>query len=430
MTFLDVYSILIPILTLLALLYAAVQDMLFREVRHEFVWLSMVGAGFVLDILYLIFYDGARAFSDVLAEMLLNIVLGFLLGFLLFYIGAWGGADSKALWSLAVLVPLHPFLERIPFLFLPDSPLLIIDSSVVSILLNSALFALFYPLILLLYNSIHALRSPPFLGVQGSFFDKARCFLFGYQKAVHKITPKKLHFDFLEALPDRSFTGRFSGDFSGRLDGSFLGFFEGSLKGDFAGRIVGKVLSGTTPHTFADEDVNAIIAEAQSIFQHLKLEKKDNEEDLDYALRKYQTDLFGRDRSVDIVEGEKLIISEGQSFGAFSGLFIGFLEGVFDGSFEGRLLGKLTGDFHGSSSKGKLTGTQTGEPTWKLKMRFGLEDESLMEKRQLRTLWQLQTRNKKTVWVTPGIPFVFLMLLGFLLYLFFGNFLLFLFRLA
>ncbi|RLI67139.1 MAG: hypothetical protein DRO63_05400 [Candidatus Gerdarchaeota archaeon] len=171
MTFLDVYSILVPILTLLALLYAAVQDLLFREVRHEFVWLSMVGAGFVLDILYLIFYDGPRVFSDVLAEMLLNIVLGFLLGFLLFYIGAWGGADSKALWSLAVLVPLHPFLERTPFLFLPDSPLLIIDSSVVSILLNSALFALFYPLILLLYNSIRALRSPPFLEVQGSFFD-------------------------------------------------------------------------------------------------------------------------------------------------------------------------------------------------------------------------------------------------------------------
>ncbi|RLI67138.1 MAG: hypothetical protein DRP02_01765 [Candidatus Gerdarchaeota archaeon] len=214
------------------------------------------------------------------------------------------------------------------------------------------------------------------------------------------------------------------------MDGSFLGFFEGSLKGEFAGRIVGKVLSGAAPHTFADKDVNAIIAEAQSIFQHLKLEKKDNEEDLDYVLRKYQTDLFGRDRAVDFVEGEKLIVSEGRSFGAFSGLFVGFLEGVFDGSIEGRLLGKLTGDFHGSSLQGKLIGTQTGEPSWKLKMRFGLEDEPLMEKRQLRTLWQLQTRNKKFVWITPGIPFVLLMLLGFLLYLFFGNFLLFLFRLA
>jgi len=430
MTFLDVYSILVPILTLLALLYASVQDLLYREVRHEFVWLVMLGSGLVLDILYLVFYDGSRVFSDVLAEMLLNIVLGFLLGFLLFYVGAWGGADSKALWSLAVLVPLHPFLERTPFLFLPDSPLLILDSSVLSLLLNSALFAVFYPLVLLLINGFRAAaRRPLFAEVQGSPLAKARCVLFGLQKPVAKLNPKKLHFDFLEALPDHTFTGRFAGDFRGRLDGSLLGFFEGSFSGDFSGKIIGKVLPSSSSSSFDEREVQAILTEARSISQQLAIEKKDEEETLDYVLRKYQTSLFDVDASVTFPEGEKLLTFEGRSLGAFSGLFIGLIEGVFDGDFSGKVAGQLSGDFSGTSSKGKLSGTKTESRSWQLKMRLGLEDEVLMEKRQLRTIWQLQTTGKKTVWVTPGVPFILLMLFGFILYLFFGNFLLFLFRL-
>ena len=102
MIFLDIYSILIPSLTVVALIYAGIEDILYREVRREIIWLLMIGIGIILDILYLVLYQGSRLKTDILAEMLLTIVIGFIFGFVLFYIGAWGGADSKALWSLAI----------------------------------------------------------------------------------------------------------------------------------------------------------------------------------------------------------------------------------------------------------------------------------------------------------------------------------------
>ena len=58
MTFLDVYEIIVPILTIAALLYAGIEDLLFREVRREIVWILMIGVGVVLDILYIVFFVG------------------------------------------------------------------------------------------------------------------------------------------------------------------------------------------------------------------------------------------------------------------------------------------------------------------------------------------------------------------------------------
>ena len=55
MTFLDVYEIIVPILTIAALLYAGIEDILFREVRREIVWILMIGIGIILDILYILF---------------------------------------------------------------------------------------------------------------------------------------------------------------------------------------------------------------------------------------------------------------------------------------------------------------------------------------------------------------------------------------
>ena len=430
MGFIEVYSILVPTLTIIALLYAGIEDILYREVRREFIWLVMIGVGLVLNVLYLIFYEGTRAFTDVLSEMLLSIVLGFVIGFVLFFVGAWGGADSKALWSLCILTPIHPFLESNPFNFLPENPILIIDSSVISLLLNSGLIAVFYPIVLMIINAISSTRGSLFDEVRGSTPDKIKSFFFGYKKKVETINPKKLHYDFLEVLPPKEFKGIFTGDFQGKLDGTFVGIFSGELLGEFNGKITGKILE-SLDEPLESLDLDKIILEAEKLTERLAITKNEDEEDLDYILRRYQEDYSLTDKQVKRNDDtEQILINNGRYYGPIKGIFKGTLDGVFDGTVDGCMLGKLSGDFHGTSTNGKISGTKKEtSDDWQLKIRAGLDEDQIMEKRQLRTLWQLQVRQKKTVWVTPGLPFVFLLLLGYILYLFFGDIALFLFRL-
>ncbi len=429
MSFLEVYSYLVPILTIVALLYAGIEDILFREVRREIIWLLMIGIGVVLDILYLVLYVGSRIKTDILAEMLLTIIIGFIFGFVLFYIGAWGGADSKALWSIAILTPLHPFLETHGTLLnIQIDYIWVLDSSIISILLNSGILAIFYPIILIIINSISATKGSLFEEVRGSTTEKIRCFIFGYKKKVSNIKPNKLHFDFLEELSNKIFNGIFDGDFIGELDGKFTGLFLGKFKGQFTGTIFGKRLINLE-EPFEKQDLDSIIKEAEKISKEINLlDEYDEDEEVDLVLLKYR-DKLSENSDKNLIN-QQIINFNGQFSETFEALFIGTIDGIFDGTFEGKILGKLDGDFKGKSPKGKLQGsTVSKDNSWKLKMRMGLDEDVIMEKRQLRTLWQLKNTNKKTVWVTPGLPFVFLMLLGYILYILFGNFILYLFRL-
>ncbi|MHA1212284.1 MAG: A24 family peptidase C-terminal domain-containing protein, partial [Candidatus Heimdallarchaeota archaeon] len=416
-------------IAILSLLYAGIEDIIFREVRREFIWLLMIGAGIVLDILYLVLYDGSRAKTDILAEMLLTIVIGFVLGFVLFYIGAWGGADSKALWSLAILTPLHPFRETTGTLLNFDFELIwAIDSSIISILLNSGLLAVCYPIVLMIINSIKATKGSLFEEVRGTTSEKLRCFCFGYKKKIDKINPKKLHYDFLEVLPDRKFRGLFDGEFKGRLDGTFIGVFQGTITGEFNGTMYGKVLD-KLEKPLEDCDIDDLIKEAETVAKLIKIEKNDAEDEIDFAHQKYLEMFSNTTENSSDVKSEQIINFSGKINVPITLIFIGIIEGVFDGNLKGKMSGDLTGHYVGESPKGKLSGTSTQEPeTWKIKVRLGLDEETMMEKRQLRTLWLLQTTKKKTVWVTPGLPFVFLMLIGYILYILFGNIFLFLFR--
>ncbi|NHJ47468.1 MAG: hypothetical protein FK733_06760 [Asgard group archaeon] len=431
MTFLEVYSILVPSITFVALLYAGIEDLLYREVRREIIWLLMIGIGVILDVLYLVLYTGTRAKTEVLAEMLLTIVISFIIGFVLFYIGAWGGADSKALWSLSILTPLHPFYETQigTLLNINIDYIWVLDSSIISILLNSGLIAVFYPIVLICINAITATRGPLYDEVEGSTTQKIRSFVFGFKKKVAKINPNKLHFDFLEDLPDRTFSGSFTGNFDGELDGKFIGLFEGKFSGEFTGDIFGKFLLDSE-FPFNEEEIDSIVKEAEKLSKELNLLSEfDKDEEIDLQLLKYR-EKFSTDEPTSKQDDDKALNLIGKYTGPFEGRFIGSIEGIFHGTFEGKVLGKLEGDFKGKSPKGKLSGTSTKqEHVWQLKIRAGLDEDTVMEKRQLRTLWKLQNSEKKTVWVTPGIPFVFLMLLGYILYIFIGNFALYLFRL-
>ncbi|MBN1328484.1 MAG: prepilin peptidase [Candidatus Heimdallarchaeota archaeon] len=432
MGFIEVYSIIVPILAILSLLYAGIEDVLHREIQREFIWLIMIGVGILLDILYLVLYDGLRAKTDILAEMLLSIVIGFFLGFLLFYIGAWGGADSKALWSITILTPLHPFLETRGTLINLTFPVIeptiwVLDSSVISILLNSGLLAIFYPLILVIFNSIKATHGSLFDEVRGSTASKVRSFVFGYRKKVSKITPKKLHYDFLEELPNKNFKGLFVGEYKGCLDGKFIGIFQGSINGKFNGSIYGTLLKNIDIR-IEELKLDDILSRAEKITKDVRIEKKDEDEGIDYVLEKYREMFANEKQNSSIKEEEQFISFHGGINNQINGIFIGMIDGIFDGTISGKLLGNLDGHFFGNSSKGKLSGTTTEENSWFLKMRLGLDEEKAMERRQLRTLWLLQKTKKRNVWVTPGLPFVTLMLFGYILYILFGNLFLFVIR--
>ncbi|NHJ86532.1 MAG: hypothetical protein FK734_13790 [Asgard group archaeon] len=422
MTIVLAYSIIVPSVSILALLIAGVEDILFREVKHEFIWIVMAVIGFVMDILYIAFYNqfGYDEYTDALAQVLLTIVVGFIIGFVLFYVGAWGGADTKALWALSVLTPVYPLQQTLlGYSFL--NPIPVIESSIFSILLNSGILAIFYPLVLIIINSITAIRGSLFDEVRGTNSQKIRCFLFGYKKKVTKINADKLHFDFMEEIPIKKFEGLFKGDFTGRLDGCFIGLCKYNLIGDFAGKVFGKILK-TIDQPFEDLKIDEILKQAKEILSFKKsFEDDDLEEQPDARLVKYRS-TFSKDSKIAINDNEKLIDYNGQFSGELDGYFLGEIDGVFDGTFEGQLLGQLEGDFSGTSKSGKILGKKEYfENDWKIKVRVGLEEDLKMERRQLRTIWQLQTTKKETVWVTPGLPFVFLMLFGYILYLLIGN---------
>lgn len=419
MTFELAYSIIVPTLTLLALLFAGIEDVLYREVRHELVWLLMVVFGLVLDILYLLM--GPLAVEDVLLQILLSIVVGLVIGFALFYLGVWGGADTKALWALSILTPIYPFGDNILGLQLPE--IMVIDGMIFSILINSGLIAIIYPIILLIVNAIKSGKTPLFKGVKVDTSEKIRCFLFGYTKKVSKVNPKKLHYDFLEELPDIKFKGKFEGDFKGRLDGKFTGVFVGEIKGDFSGDITGLFIPSLTEKV-DEENIEGIIAQAKMLGTPKKKKPDDEDSFFDAILENYRK-LYLDDNNEKVSEKRAdgfYLDNHGTITGPIKGYFIGTIEGVLEGEFNGKMIGNLAGDYSGTSTQGKITGTQEPkERDWKVKFRVSLDDDELMEKRQLRTLWQLEKEKKETVWVTPGLPFVTLMFFGYIMYLLFGN---------
>ncbi|MHA1441796.1 MAG: A24 family peptidase C-terminal domain-containing protein [Candidatus Heimdallarchaeota archaeon] len=419
MAFELIYSIIVPILTLLALLFAGIEDVLYREVRHELVWILMIAFGLILDILYVLM--GPMEVNDALLQILLSIVVGFVIGFALFYLGIWGGADTKALWALSILTPIYPFGDNILGLQLPE--IMVIDGMIFSILINSGLIAILYPIILLIVNAVKSSKTPLFRTVKVDTTEKIRCFFFGYTKKVSTINHKKLHYDFLEELPDLKFKGKFEGDFKGRLDGKFTGLFIGEIKGDFSGDITGLFKPSVT-ELVDEENIAGIIAQAKKLGSPKKKKSDDEDEVFDAILENYRQ-LYtneSKEENSDKQDDGFYLDHHGTVSGPIKGCFLGTMEGVLEGELNGKMIGDLSGDYSGKSTQGKITGTQEPkERDWKVKFRVSLDDEELMEKRQLRTLWQLEKEEKETVWVTPGLPFVTLMFFGYIMYLLFGN---------
>jgi prepilin signal peptidase PulO-like enzyme (type II secretory pathway) len=86
------------IFSLVCLAMGSFYDWRDREIPN-LLWLVQIAGGFILLILYFIIEDPSSLF------ILSNVFIGTFIGITMFAIGAWGGADSKAIIALSVSSP-------------------------------------------------------------------------------------------------------------------------------------------------------------------------------------------------------------------------------------------------------------------------------------------------------------------------------------
>ncbi|MCD6480950.1 MAG: prepilin peptidase [Thermoplasmata archaeon] len=123
------------VIGLCLLSYAAYTDLKTREASDK-IWLIMGIAGIILLLIER---------PDVM-QTAISIAIAFPLALLLYVFGM-GGADVKAMWSIALLSPLQPSFYGFPFF---SSPIFVFP---LTFLINSLLLVAFLPLFFLLYNA-------------------------------------------------------------------------------------------------------------------------------------------------------------------------------------------------------------------------------------------------------------------------------------
>jgi preflagellin peptidase FlaK len=138
-------------------------------VEYEVTWLIMITIGVIITVSEAIVFQDLR----ILVDLAINVGLSFVVTFLLFYAGLFGGADGKALISLAFLFPRTPllflawgFTSFLPFFFL-------------TIFSNALLLTVLIPLALALHNLADYLTNKElFYGLQNEPFWKKMLVVF------------------------------------------------------------------------------------------------------------------------------------------------------------------------------------------------------------------------------------------------------------
>jgi len=169
------------LLCLSFMVYASWSDWKKREVSNK-VWLIMAPLAFALTIFQFI------VFSSRLLQLLQFYVLSFViiagLSVALFYMGAFGGADAKALMCLALALPSYP-----SYLFKSNAPFVSYVFPV-TVFSNGVLLAAFTVVYAALRNSIWRLRTGRklFGGFENeSTWRKFLAFLTGYKIKVSEL---------------------------------------------------------------------------------------------------------------------------------------------------------------------------------------------------------------------------------------------------
>ncbi len=146
------------------LLYACHSDLKNRRVSNQ-VWLPLIGIGVVLALLDFIDRDFISFLKFGLSVMLISTFV-----YLLFKMGAFGGADAKAIISLSIVVPtfhsIGLFGHSIPLAGIPPLNLFAFSTFGNALILTSIV-----PLSIFIYNLVHLSRDEllekpayPFLG--------------------------------------------------------------------------------------------------------------------------------------------------------------------------------------------------------------------------------------------------------------------------
>lgn len=139
-------------LSLAVLIPSTILDIKTREVPDKF-WI--VGSIFSLAMTGLEILTGALS----VLSLAVSIAVGSVLGLALFYMGFFGGADSKALMFLSLTIPKYPTWFRQMTVSTPIPVLTIFD--------NSLILSLCYPLAILTLNLTDLARGRnPFEGLQ------------------------------------------------------------------------------------------------------------------------------------------------------------------------------------------------------------------------------------------------------------------------
>lgn len=143
---------------------AAYHDVNGREIP-DYIWNVLVVSGGLLFILHVNIINDPFGLT---LHYIGNIALAIGIGWAIYLMGFFGGADTKAITSIAVLFPTLPYLGTTPLLGSVYSipvyePMIaapyniILPLVIITFLANTAIFGLFYPLALAIRSSIRGI---------------------------------------------------------------------------------------------------------------------------------------------------------------------------------------------------------------------------------------------------------------------------------
>lgn len=106
-------EILLVVITVTHLSFATYFDIKERLIPDK-IWISQI----ILSILLLMIM-GASGKLDFVTSILIviNISFGIIFGFLAFFLGIWGGGDTKAVWAISFSTPMIFSFQHIPLVF-------------------------------------------------------------------------------------------------------------------------------------------------------------------------------------------------------------------------------------------------------------------------------------------------------------------------
>lgn len=156
------------------LLFACYSDIKKRSVSNK-VWLVMLAGS-----IFFITYEFSLYKELILGSLIMSAGFIIILAYILFYIGAFGGADAKALMVLSLIIPTYPGFQALGHAFPLNKP--IYDIFALSILANAALLTVVVPIGLALYN----------LAETGLNFDNPAYIFMGYKTKISNLAGKHI----------------------------------------------------------------------------------------------------------------------------------------------------------------------------------------------------------------------------------------------